>query len=213
MVNAQYCNSFAMTKGMVLGYENLDSKGKVTVKSSTTCLDLNTLGSGAIIYSVKTTISDAKDVPVSYREYDIKCEDGKFNIMMGSFTDPEKMKEYDDLYIFIDTIGMVYPAKLSVGQNLPDASFSISKAELGAIMKTYDAKVTNRKVVNIESVSVPAGTFECFKITYDLQVKGLFKKKYEIVEYVSEGIGKIKTENFNKKGMLKSSSQLVELKK
>jgi len=41
----------------------------------------------------------------------------------------------------------------------------------------------------------------------------LFKKKYNVVEYFSEGIGKIKNENYTKKGKLSSSSQLVELKK
>ncbi len=208
---AQYCNSFAMSKGMVLHYQNFDSKGEVTLSSKTTCLDVSTLSSGAVIYKVNTSVTDAKDVSLSFWEYEMECKDGRFYVSMGSFTDPELMKEYEDLDIYIDTTGMEYPAMLSESLALPDAKFEISKAEIGVTMKTYDVVISDRKVVGIESVTVPAGTFDCFKITYEMDVKDVFKKKYNVTEYISEGTGKIKTETYNRKGKLMSSSVLIEL--
>ena len=210
---AQYCNSFSMRKDMVLSYQYFDSKDNVTGSSTTICNDVITSKSGKVIYKVNITINDAKDEYLSFWEYEMKCQDGKFTVSMGSFTDPELMKEYDDLDIYIDTTGMEYPASLAVGQTLPDASFTVSKAEIGAVMKTYDANITNRKVISKEKVTVPAGTFECFKITYDMSIKSLLKQKYQVVEYIAEGVGKVKTETFNKKRKLVTSSLLTELKK
>ncbi len=210
---AQYCNFFAMTKDMVLSYQNFDSQGKETIKSQTTCLDVNTDNSGATIYKVKTEITDTTDVNLSFWEYELKCKDGRFFVNLGSFTDPELMKEYDDYDISIDTTGMEYPASFSAGQTLPDAKIAISRGGIGVTMKTFDVNVTNRKVVGVESVTVPSGTYDCFKITYDMKVKGLIKKRYNVAEYISEGVGRIKTETYNKKGKLMSSSLLVELKK
>lgn len=211
--NAQNCTSFALSKGMVLNYENFDSRGNLTVKSVNTCLDVRTNNTGVTIYEMTTLVSDANDAPISYMEYEMECEDGSFNVGIGGFSDPELIKENDMQEIFVDTTGILYPVKLYAGQTLPDATISISKANLDGTTVTYKTKISNRKVIDVESVTVPAGTFECFKITFDIQVKGLFKKKYNVVEYFSEGIGKIKNENFTMKGKLNSSSQLVELKK
>jgi len=213
VVKAQYCNFFAMSKGMVLSYENYDSKGKLKLKSRTTCVDVITANSGAVIYKANTSVYNADDVILEFWEYEMKCKDGIFNLSMGSFTDPKLMKEYDDKDIIIDTTGMVYPSELSVGMSLPDAAYSVSSTEIGVTMKTYNVKVTNRKVVGFESVTVPAGTFECCKITYDMEVDELYKKKSNVTEYISEGVGLIKSDIYNNKGKLTSSKQLVELKK
>lgn len=213
IATAQYCSSFALSKDMVLTYQNYDSEGKETIKSTSTCLDVSTFDSGATIYKVETEITNASDAKLSSWVYELKCEDGKFYVSMGSFTDPELMKKYDNLDIYIDTTGMEYPAELSSGQTLPDAKIVILTAGIGVTMKTYDVIITNRKIIDDELVTTLAGSFDCFKITYDMEVKRLFKKKYHVAEFISEGVGKIKTETYSKNGKLKSSSLLVELVK
>lgn len=54
-----------MSKGTVVGYKNMDAKGKVTGFSKTTCYDTATDSAGAIIYNVKTEISDANNAFMS----------------------------------------------------------------------------------------------------------------------------------------------------
>ena len=210
---AQNCNAFSMSKGMILKYENYDASGNLTVKSINTCVDVRGSSSEGFIYDMTTTVFDANDAPLVYREYEMECEDGQLNTGIGGFTDPELLKEDDQVDISIDTTGVYYPEELSEGLTLPDATITLKKVGLDGNPVTYKVKITNRKVIGIESVTVPAGTFDCYKISYDIQAKGLFKKKYTIVEYFSEGVGKVKNENYTQKGKLSSSSQLVQMKK
>ena len=46
-----------------------------------------------------------------------------------------------------------------------------------------------------------------------MEIKSASIKKFSVNEYISVGIGRIKTETFDKKGKLTSSNLLVELKK
>jgi hypothetical protein len=108
---------------------------------------------------------------------------------------------------------MVYPAGLSAGQTLPDANITVSASTGGVSILNLTVIITNRKVVGTESVTVPAGTFECFKITYDVETKMMFKVNATVTEYVNMGVGNVKTETFDKKGKPAGTTQLVELKK
>jgi hypothetical protein len=113
----------------------------------------------------------------------------------------------------VDANDMMYPSSLETGQTLPDANITISAGTGGVTIMNMTVNVTNRKVTGTESVTVPAGTFECYKITYDLETKMMFKTNTSVTEYVNMGIGNVKTENFDKKGKVISSMVLSELKK
>lgn len=210
---AQYCNSFAMSKGMVLGYKNLDSKGKVTVFSKTTCYDTYTDSTDAIIYKVKTEITDANNAFMSSREYEMKCKDSKLEIDVESYADPNALNKFQNMAIEIDTDDMSYPNSLSIGQTLPDAEITITTVSRFSNAHDFKMRIMNREVISEESVTVSAGTFHCYKITYDMKLKSPVKKKFQVCEYISEGVGKVKTETYTKKGKISSSSLLVELKK
>jgi hypothetical protein len=211
-VKAQDCDYFSMSKGMILAYQNTDSKGKVTSTTRTTCLDVSTVGQ-AIIYKVKSEFADAKGKNQSTREFEMKCEGGKFYVDMRNFIDPKSMEGFKDVEVNVDGNDMEYPSGLSAGQTLPDAVITISAATGGISLMKLVVTITNRKVVGIESVTVPAGTFECYKITYNMETKMMIKINTVVSEYVNMGIGNVKTETFDKKGNLSGTTQLIELKK
>jgi hypothetical protein len=108
---------------------------------------------------------------------------------------------------------MMYPSGLSAGQTLDDASITISAGTGGVTIMNLTVKIINRKVVGPETVTVPAGTFDCFKITYDMETKMMFKINTSVAEYINMGAGNVKTETFDKKGKLIGSTVLTELKK
>src|SRR5688572_3120683 len=62
---------------------------------------------------------------------------------------------------------IVFPLNLSEGQTLPDAQYSFSINRDGQQMKTT-AVIRNRKVEGRETVTTPAGTFNCYKISSDI---------------------------------------------
>ena len=209
---AQDCGYYNMSKGMLFGYQNLDAKGKVTGTMRTTCLDVSTAGN-AVIYKVKSEYADDKNKNQSTHEYSMKCEDGKFYVDMQNFIDPKSMEGFKDMEVTASSTDMMYPARLSAGQSLPDASITISAATGGVSLLNLLVNITNRQVVGTESVTVPAGTFECFKITYTVETKMIFRVNSVVNEYVSMGVGNVKTESFDKKGKLIGSTVLTELKK
>ncbi len=210
--NAQDCGFYNLSAGMVTTYQNLDAKGKVTSTVRSTCMDVNNIG-GAIIYKIKSEYADAKNKNLSTKEYTMKCEDGKFSVDMQSLVDPKSMDAFKDMEVSIDSKDLIYPSNLIGGQELPDASIKISAASGSVTLMNLVVNITNRKVVGTESVTVPAGTFECFKITYDVETKMMFKVNASVAEYISKGVGNVKTETFDKKGNVSASTILVELKK
>lgn len=213
VAKAQNCKFFSMTKGSGLTYQNFDALGVVTFYSKTICNDVTTDISGSTAYLLKTEIDDAKFMKMSSRDFAIKCKDGKWNIDLVSFVNHDVMKEFQSTNINIDTNNIVYPEILTVGLTLPNAKVTISTAGSDGKMATTVITATNRKVVGMEKVSVLPGVFDCYKITFDMEISGPSKKTYHVVEYISEGVGKIKSETFDKKGKLTSSSLLIELKK
>ncbi len=212
IASAQDCGFYSLTAGTITAYQNLDVKGKLTSTVSTTCLDVEKAG-GAIIYKIKSEFVDAKNKNQSTREYDMKCEDGKFYVDMQSLVDPKSMEAFKDMEVSIDNKDLIYPSGLAAGQVLPDASVTISASSGGVKLMNLVVNITNRKVIGTELVNVPAGTFECFKITYDVETKMMFKISSSVAEYVNMGVGSVKTETFDKKGKISATTILVELKK
>jgi hypothetical protein len=212
IIQAQECSYFNLSEGMVLGYQNLDAKGKVTSTTRTTCLSITKAGA-SIIYKLKNDFVDAKNNNPSTRELEMRCEDGKFYMDMQNLIDPKSMEAFKGMEISVDATDMVYATGLVAGQSLPDANITVSAATGGIAMLNLSIDITNRKVVGTESVTVPAGTFDCFKITYDVETKMMFKVNATVTEYVNMGVGNVKTETYDKKGKLAGTTQLVEVKK
>lgn len=209
---AQECSFYSISKDMVFGYQNLDPKGKVASTMRTTFLGIDQVGA-ATVYKVKSEYADEKNKNPSTREYEMKCEDGMFYVDMQSLVDPKSMEAFKGMEISVDSKDLVYPSGLSADQSLPDANITISAATGGVNLLNLIINITNRKVAGIESITVPAGTFECYKITYDVETKMMFKVFATVTEYVNMGVGNVKTETFDKKGKLSGTTQLVELKK
>ena len=210
--SAQDCGYYSFTEGMVLGYQNLDGKGKVSGSTRTTCLNVTNNG-GVVLYNIKSEYADAKNSNPAVHEFTMRCEDGKFYMDMQSFIDPKSMDGFKDLEISVDGNDMMYPSSLSAGEILPDANITISAGSGGTTIMNMVVNVTNRKVIGNETVTVPAGTFDCVKITYDVETKLMFKVNTAVTEYINMGIGNVKTETFDKKGKLLGSAVLTEVKR
>jgi hypothetical protein len=67
----------------------------------------------------------------------------------------------------------------------------------------------NRKVEALESITTPAGTFECYKLTYDMEIKSMIKMTVKATQWVARNVGAVKTESFDKNGKLVGYSLLT----
>ena len=97
-----------------------------------------------------------------------------------------------------------YPSRLTIGQRLPDGSFSMDTETNGMKMK-MNYTVKGRKVAGKEKVTTPAGAWECFRITYDAVFNMNMMGKdmamdFVAVEWFAPGFGVVKTVNYGKDG-------------
>ncbi len=208
---SQECGYYPGSSGAVLGYQTLDGKGKITGTSRVTLLDIQKSGS-AIIYKVKSESWDDKNKPQQTGEYSMKCENGEFTMDMKSFVDPKSMEGFKDMEVTFSGTDMVYPSRMQPGDVLPDANITIGAASGGLALMKLTVSITNRKVESIETITVPAGTFECYKITYDVETKMGLKISSVAAQWMNKGAGNIKTETYDKKGKLLGSTLLTEFK-
>ena len=74
-------------------------------------------------------------------------------------------------------------------------------------------KILNRKVEASESVNTLAGTFDCYKITYDMEMKSIINITTKGAEWIAKGVGVVKTEQYDKKGNLTGYTLLSKFEK
>jgi len=110
----------------------------------------------------------------------------------------------------------LYPSDMRIGQNLEGSLNFAVKTTINTKKTNLSFSVKDRKVVGIEKVKVPYGTFDCVKIQYNLTVK--FKligisipMNLKIIEWFSPGFGIVKTESYNKDGKLEELSVLTTI--
>jgi hypothetical protein len=206
---AQDCGYYPVRKGAVMGYKSLDEKGKLLNTSLTTILDVKQSASSSE-YKVKAEFWDEKNKPQQTREYSMKCENGVFSVDMQSLIDPKAFEGFKDMELTFSGIDLTFPSALSIGQSLPDANMLMAASSGGITIMRLTINITNRKVVGVESITVPAGTFECYKMTYDLETKLGFKVVSSAVQWLNKGAGSVKTETYDKKGKLVGSTILNE---
>ena len=174
--------------------------------------------SGVMDYEVKEVsgntatmfyeMTDEKGKMITSSEYGITCSDDGVTIDFSSMMSPGVMGQYEDMEMEMSGTDLLYPNNLSVGQSLPDADVLMT-VKMPPMNMKMTMKFFNRKVEGNETVSTPAGDFECYVITYDTESKMGIKMTMSSKLWLSEGYGMVKQENYNKKGALIGKSVLT----
>ena len=169
--------------------------------------------SGKNVYKVSSVSKSGKDVSaivnsemfdkngksISTAVNNIKCSSGVLMMDMKMFISPdqqERMKgeaKASDVYLS-------YPTDMKTGDALPDGIFEMDMKQSSGINSTISIKLTERKVESKESITTPAGTWECFKITYHSVIRfslaGIgIPIKMDVTEWFAPGFGVVKTES------------------
>ena len=213
MLQAQDCKFYIPSKvGSKLKYENFDKKDKLTGSTVQTVI-ANSVIDGVQTVKLRNEYY-APDADTAYvRELSFKCINGEFVVDMQSYISENTLTPYSNMETKIDVDNMSIPAKMSVGQVLGNGKVDLTVFNNGMKLITISVNVKNRKVEAIENITTPAGTFEAYKITYDIETKMLFTIKAKSAEWYVKDIGAVRTESYNKKGKLTSYTVLTEYNK
>lgn len=211
-------NPFIPTKeGTALEYASLDKNGKVTGYTIQTVKKV-TANNRMTTVEIAITVLDKdkkqeKKIPETSMVY--KVVDGKV-IMDMQFMMEAMLPAEAKTQASITVEGgdqLAYPLGINVGDSLPDANLSVSMTMEGKTMKMSDINTYDRKVLAKEPVTTEAGTFDCYKVTETSETKAMLGmgQTQTSVNWYADGIGSVKSETYDKKGKLVSSSRLLSI--
>ncbi|HKZ65962.1 MAG TPA: hypothetical protein VJ111_06395 [Chitinophagaceae bacterium] len=150
-------NNLLFRKGAVIDATTYDGNGKVLgLQSSTVMKVYDEKGMTVSETDVQSTNAEGKDENVFKIAY--KCDGDNFIMDMASLAGNAMQGTT------ISASGLSFPFILKAGQTLPDASHTISIASGGKNMKIISV-IKDRKVEARESITIPAGEFEAYKIS------------------------------------------------
>lgn len=212
-LRAQECMGVVLKEGGGFEMVSLDKRGKET---------------GRIVYKIKSVTNEGPDVIVDmdFESFDqkgksqmtssvqMRCNGNEMRMDASAMMGQDQSKQYEAMDMQFTSKDIIFPAKLSVGQTLPDGSLH-GEGGSGPMTMTTDAEFVNRKVVGKESITVPAGTFDVYKITTDMNVavKSIIKMNIEFntVSYRADKVlWDVKTETY-RKGKLVGSTELSKI--
>lgn len=209
------CNTFyQFEEGSAWEMDNYNAKGKLSGKTKQTIKSL-TGNSTSFKASVNSVVFDAKGKEVMNTELDFDCEDGTVHVDMRNFVNEDQMKAFQSYELEFEGENLEVPGSLSVGQSLDNGQMTLT-ASNSPIPMAMEVTVTNRKVVAKESVTTPAGTFECYKITSDLSITTKMAIKmtldFSTAEWLAPKVAVVKSESY-RKGKLQGYSVLTNTTK
>jgi len=194
---------------------------KEGVKFEMTTYDAKDKVTGHIKYEIKdatdnsVTLSnevfDEKNASVLKSEVQLICTDDGVSIDFKSLISSAVLEQYEGMNMDIDISGknISIPNNLSVGQTLPDAELLLTMSMASVNMK-MTVNMINRKVTAKETLTTPAGTFDCVVLSSDTEIKMGMNMKMTSKEWLAENVGVVKSEEYDDKGKLLSKSVLTK---
>lgn len=207
------CSRFyPMEEGTAFEYTMYNKKGKTDGISSYQVTTVENNGdSTTATMAISFTDNKGKDVYSS--DYSFTCTGNMVTIDYQSLMPQQMLEQYGDMEMDITGTDLEIPNDLSVGQELEDANVTM-KISMSGINMTTTVDMTNRKVEKQESVTTPAGTFDCYVLYSDTESKVMMtKQKFPSRVWLAEGVGMVKQETYKKNGDLMNSMQLTKFSK
>ena len=207
---SQECEMFSPFEvGKKLEYTDYNKNAKAQGKSIHEVIEIKESPNPEALIKVK--VYD-KNEEVLNSDYAVKCVDGAFYVDMIRFFDQQKLSEQQNFELQIEGDFLEFPQLMRPNDILDNGTIDIKVNNQGFTILTMTMTILNRKVAGIENLTTPAGTFECYKITFDYESKfGILNFKGKGIEWVAKGIGVVKSENYNKKDKLRSYYELTSL--
>lgn len=190
----QTCDSFGfMKKGTQIEMSSFDSKGKLVSKATSKVLDLINTG-GNLEAKMDTKNINDKGKETFSGVASVLCNGSNVSFSMKNMMLNDQLAGMKGMEMKIDETMLDYPNNIIVGSSLKDGSFKAEMYSGGMRLMTLNFNITNRKVVAEENLNTPAGSFNCYKITYSGNMKTIVNMNFEVTEWYSPRIGLVKSE-------------------
>jgi hypothetical protein len=205
------CNPFyTFAEGKKWTTANYNHKDKYEGKQSYEILEM-TESDNKLIAKTLVKSFDKKDKLQMEKEIEFICEDGVIHIDMSQYLPAETLDAFKNMDVEMKMDPIEVPEKLSVGQQLADGGVHMTVK--GPMPMSFDITIEDRKVTTEEEITVPAGTYNTYKITSTTVIDMMGKREMRSAEWIAEGVGAVRTESYDKSGDLKYYTVLIEYSK
>ena len=217
VASAQDCAALSLfSQGSHQVRASYDGKGKEVGRTSVDVTGVTTSGA-AVTAAIHSVAANAKGKETGTMDYTMTCEAGTVTVDMKSLVPSESTEAYKDFQMTMEGDQIAWPATVTAGQTLPDATltmtFTMPDAPPMMPATTMVFVVKNRVVEGPESVTTPAGTFDTWKVRYDVDVvtKGMMSMTTSTsgIDWFTPGVGSVKTETYQRE-KLATATLLVE---
>ncbi len=218
-IYSQDCNHFFfLQNNKSIEMTAYGSRDEVTGKSVYTVSNLTNSG-GVAKATLTSEAFDGQGTSISKNTGWIRCEGGLMKLDMLLMVPPQQQKDPfgNAMQIKADTVYLEYPTSMNPGDALKDVHFTMTVTHPGGpgapppppgpfpgpgSGQKVTMNITERKVQSKESVTTPAGTWDCFKITYKSKVSAKsgpfgFPVTTDVTEWYAPGFGVVKRQSKN----------------
>ena len=142
--------------------------------------------------------------------YIVKCSDGVLYIDYHLLLDPSTMSGYKGMDVKATGDFLELPLNAAYGTKLVGGKAGAVVSSNGVEIMEMKVEVSNRILKSHESLTTPAGSFDCARISYDiLSWIGGVKVEHSYIEWYNVAHGLIKRETYDKKEKLISRMYLL----
>lgn len=207
-------NLLFFKEGATTTMTSYDKDNKVTGSSKSVYSSVKTTAEGSTVIVAQESF-DKKGKSVMKHDFTIRCKAGViyFDMKMAM---PSNGMNNGDFQMKIDGNDLEFPGHLTVGATLKDSHMKCTfsgKDNTPIPMMTVEVDITNRKVEALETITTPAGTFECYRISEDYSAKSIVPIHGKNKQWFNYEVGTVRTESYRENGNLSGSTVLTEMKK
>lgn len=212
-IRAQDCPMYYPDmKDAVLEYKQYDKKGGLAGSSIQKITDIRKSG-GSVEISVTAESFDAKGKSLGSVDLTARCDGGVYYIDMKNYLGQQSMESFEDMEMTVEGGNLEMPNNMKAGDLLKNGDLKMTFSSGGMTVMNMTVNISNRKVEAVEDLTTPAGTFECYKISYDAATKMMMNVKTKGVEWYARDVGMVKSESYSSDGKLMGSNVLTALRK
>ena len=213
---AQACMGMNFKSGMSFELSQFNAKDKPIGKISYQVKDVRKEGSSTVM-DIVAQVEDEKGKQRPPYTIHYTCTGDELIADMSGMMQAMQNGGMKDMEMKLKTNKLVYPGKLSVGQKLSDGQMEVEMNTNGSMMMNMNMVMANRQVESQAPLTTPAGTFNAYKISSDMnmenRVMGMpIRSTMHIVSYRADNqLFDIKSETYNKGGKLMGYSLLTKV--
>lgn len=180
---------------MTISNKNGKESGKMTYIVS----DSKKSGS-SVTATINSEFVDVKGKTITKATNNVKCENGVMQMNMKTFIPAAQMEQMKSGTATATDVYLEYPANMNVGDQLKDGQFNMDYESTSGLKSSIEISIMERKVEGKESVTTPAGTWECYKVTSQNKIVSKIAGigipiRMSVTEWYAPGFGVVKTES------------------